>query len=72
LEFLFCLIGGILFTLILVYDTQKITQFDNNNYITIDDYIFAALVLYTDIIRLFIEVLKIFGRFYGGRGTRNE
>ena len=72
LEFLFCLIGAILFTLILVYDTQKITQFDNNNYITIDDYIFAALVLYTDIIRLFIEVLKIFGRFYGGRGTRNE
>ena len=53
LEFLFCLIGEILFTLFLVYDTQKITQFDNNNYITIDDYIFAAFVLYTDIIRLF-------------------
>ena len=72
LEFLFCLIGAILFTLFLVYDTQKITQFDNNNYITIDDYIFAALVLYTDIIRLFIEILKMLGRFHSGRGPRNE
>ena len=72
LEFLYCLIGAILFTLILVYDTQRITQFDNNNNITIDDYIFAALVLYTDIINLFIEILKILGRFYSGRGHKNE
>lgn len=72
LEFLYCLIGAIFFTLILVYDTQKITQFNNND-ITVDDYIFAALILYTDIIRLFIQILKILGRFYGGRGgSRSE
>ena len=71
LEFLFCLIGAILFTFILVYDTQKIAQFNNSD-ITIDDYIFAALVLYTDIIRLFIEILKLLGRFYGGRGASHE
>ena len=70
-EFLFCLIGAILFTLILVYDTQTISQL-NQNYITIDDYIYAALVLYTDIIRIFIQIIKILGRFSLGRGASSE
>ena len=71
LEFLFCLIGAIIFTLFLVYDTQTITRLDNN-YLTVDDYIFAAIILYTDIIRVFIQILKILGRFYGGRETNNK
>ena len=70
-EFLFCLIGAIFFTLILVYDTQTFSQL-NQNYITIDDYIYAALVLYTDIIRIFIQIIKILGRFSLGRGTGSE
>ena len=54
----------ILFTLILVYDTQKIIQFENNNFNTTDD---------TDIIRLIIGMLKILGRLYGGgEPERNE
>ena len=67
LEFLFCLIGAVIFTIFLIYDTQKISQVDEN-YLTIDDYIFAAIILYTDIIRLFIYLLKILGRL-SGKGT---
>jgi FtsH-binding integral membrane protein len=63
LEFLFCLIGAIIFTIFLIYDTQKISQ--DENYLTIDDYIFAAILLYTDIIRLFIYLLRILGRLSG-------
>ena len=63
MEFLFCLIGEILFTLIFVYDKQKIIQFENNNFNTTDD---------TDIIRLIIGILKILGRLYGGGGPRKK
>ena len=71
LEFLFCLIGVILFTLILIYDTQQISQFDKS-LLTIDDYIYAALILYTDIIRMFLQILRILGRFYNGKGSNNH
>ena len=70
-EFLFCLIGAIFFTLILVYDTQTISQI-NKSYITIDDYIYAVLVLYTDIIRIFIHIIRMIGRFSSGRGTGSD
>ena len=63
LNFLFCLIGAIIFELFIVYDTQLIRdQYD------IDDYIFAALTLYFDIIRLFIQLLKILGSLSRERG----
>lgn len=71
LEFLFCLIGAIVFTLMLIYDTQQISQFDKS-LLTIDDYIYAALILYTDIIRMFLQILRILGRFYNGKGTNNH
>jgi FtsH-binding integral membrane protein len=71
LEFLFCLIGAIVFTLILIYDTQQISQFDKS-LLTIDDYIYAALILYTDIIRMFLQILRILGRFYNGKGSNNH
>ena len=60
LLFLYCLIGVTLFSLFIVYDTQFIR--DNFD---IDDYIFASLTLYLDIIRLFIEILKILGNLNG-------
>ena len=63
LNFLFCLIGALIFELFIVYDTQLIRdQYD------IDDYIFAALTLYFDIIRLFIQILKILGNLSRERG----
>lgn len=63
LNFLFCLIGALIFEFFIVYDTQLIRdQYD------IDDYIFAALTLYFDIIRLFIQILKILGSLSRERG----
>lgn len=56
LNFLYCLIGAILFALFIVYDTQLIRdEYD------MDDYIFAALTLYFDVIRLFVQILKLIG-----------
>lgn len=56
LIFLYCLLGALVFTLYIVYDTILIRdEFD------IDDYIFAALTLYFDIIRLFILILRLLG-----------
>lgn len=56
LHFLYCLIGGILYTLFIAFDTISI-----RDHYSIDDYIFAALTLYLDIVRLFIQILKILG-----------
>ena len=61
LYFLYCLIGGIIYALFIAYDTTLI-----RDAFSIDDYAFAALTLYFDIIRLFIILLRIFG---GGRNN---
>jgi len=59
--------GALLFSMYIVYDTQLVIggthkkhQFD------IDDYVFAALNLYLDIINLFIYILQLFGSREGG------
>ena len=54
LNFLYCLIGSIIFALFIVYDTQMI-----RDHYDVDDYIFAALTLYFDVIRFFIQILKL-------------
>ena len=62
LNFLYCLIAAILYTLFIVYDTTIIRDdFD------IDDYAYGALTLYFDIIRLFIVLLQIMVNFRGNR-----
>ncbi len=71
LHFLYCLIGAIIFTVILIIDTQSISQLDEN-FLTVDDYIYAALILYTDVIRIFIQILKIIGMLKGGRAAARE
>ena len=45
----------------LIYDTQLIIG-GKSRQISIDDYIFAAMSLYVDMIRLFMEILKIVSR----------
>ena len=50
----------ILFSVYLIYDTQLILG-KGELKLTVDDYIFAAMNLYLDIIMLFIEILKIIG-----------
>jgi FtsH-binding integral membrane protein len=56
LVFLYCVLVAILYALFIVYDTILI-----RDHFDIDDYIFAALTLYFDIIRLFILILRILG-----------
>jgi FtsH-binding integral membrane protein len=50
----------IVFSIYLVYDTQLILG-NGKHKLTIDDYIYAALMLYLDIIRIFLEILKLVG-----------
>ena len=56
LLFLYCIFVAVLYALFIVFDTIAI-----RDHFSIDDYIFAALTLYFDIIRLFILLLKILG-----------
>lgn len=57
----FC--GVLLFTFFIVFDTQKIMGELGGHKVTfsIDDYAFAALNLYIDIIQLFIPLVRLLG-----------
>jgi len=63
--FLQTLIGGcgaILFSFYIVYDTQLIVGGKHSkNQFSVDDYVFAALNIYLDIINLFLYILSLFG-----------
>lgn len=57
--------GAVLFCCYLIHDTQTIVGGKHVTYqISVDDYVFAALVLYLDIINLFLYILHLIG---GGR-----
>jgi len=49
------------FSFYIIYDTQLITN-DKERSIGVDDYVFAALCLYTDIINLFVHLLSLLGK----------
>ena len=57
----YCLFGTLVVGIYLVYDVQLISGKVGLIY-EVDDYIFAALELYIDIIRLFLEILRIVGK----------
>lgn len=61
---LYDLLGVLLCTLYIVFDTQLILGEwgGHSNQYAIDDYIFAALSLYMDIVRLFMHLLRLFGQ----------
>ena len=64
--------GCLLFSMFIVYDTQMImggkdAYGNDRNSISPDDYVFAALNLYLDIINLFIRILQVLG----GRSSNN-
>ncbi|CAK0819106.1 unnamed protein product, partial [Prorocentrum cordatum] len=55
--------GVLLFTMYIVYDTQMIVGGTHAKHqFTVDDYAFAALNLYLDIINLFLYLLQLFGQ----------
>jgi len=55
-----CCFGILLFSFFLIYDTQMVMG-KGELAIGIDDYVFAALQLYIDIIQLFLYILQLFG-----------
>jgi hypothetical protein len=62
---IYLLMGVLIFSLFLVYDTQMIVGGDHKSYqFDMDDYVLAALVIYLDIINLFILLLQLLN---GGR-----
>ena len=54
--------GVIVFGMYLVYDTQLVVGNQNRRY-QMDDYIFAAMGLYINIIQIFVSLLQILGQF---------
>ena len=56
----YCGIGVLIYSIYLVIDTQLIMG-GKRYAIEIDDYIVGAIILYTDIITIFIYLLQIFG-----------
>ena len=58
---LYCLFGVVLFGIYLIYDTQLVLGKFGREY-GIDDYIFAAINIYIDIINLFIFILRLLGK----------
>ena len=59
-------LGALLFSLFLIYDTQMILGGKQWNAVSPEDYIFASLTLYVDIIQLFLEILAACGGADGG------
>merc|ERR1719321_1318445 len=57
------LFGVLIFTMYIVFDTQMILgEMGGHQFqFSVDDYVFAALTLYLDIINLFLYLLRIFG-----------
>merc|ERR1711953_1179181 len=55
--------GALLFSFYIVFDTQLIVggKHSRSNEFSVDDYAFAAISLYTDIVQLFLYLLQIFG-----------
>lgn len=54
-------LGALLFSFYLIYDTQLIIGGKHKYSISPEEYIFAALNLYLDVINIFIYILSILG-----------
>ena len=58
----YCAIGVLIFSMYVVYDTQLIVGGKHKKFqFSVDDYIFAALALYLDVINLFLYILALLG-----------
>ena len=61
LSLIYSLIGALIFSMYIVYDTQLILGGKHKYQFDINDHVFAALSLYLDIINLFLFILSMFG-----------
>lgn len=63
MNLIYCIIGVIVFGIYLVFDTQYIVGGKNRkHHINRDDYIIGAMLLYLDIINIFLYILEIIGK----------
>jgi hypothetical protein len=54
--------GAFIFSLFIVYDTQMIIGGKHHSHrFEVDQYVFAALNIYIDIVQLFLHLLRLFG-----------
>jgi hypothetical protein len=53
--------GALLFSAYIVFDTQMIVGGTHKRQFSVDDYAMAAIMLYIDIIQVFVYLLRIFG-----------
>ena len=64
LNTVYCCMGALLYAIYLIIDTMMITGGKNNMSnvkCSMDDYIIGALMLYLDIVMLFVYILRILG-----------
>ncbi|XP_060119293.1 protein lifeguard 3 isoform X2 [Heteronotia binoei] len=61
LHMLYAAIGAIVFTLFLAFDTQLVLG-NRRHTISPEDYVFGALEIYMDVVRIFLFLLQIVGR----------
>lgn len=61
MERIYCTCGAILFSFYIIYDVQMIVGGQHHQAkVSVDDYAFAALTLYLDIVNLFLFLLRLF------------
>ena len=60
LQLAIAVMGAIVFSIYIIFDTQLIIG-KQSNALSIDDYVWAAMMLYIDIVQLFLYVLQILG-----------
>ena len=54
--------GALLFSFFIVYDTQIMVGGDHKYALCPEEYVFAALNLYLDVINLFLHILRLMNR----------
>ena len=66
MNLIYCSIGVLLFGFYLIMDTQLIIG-DSKYNLDRDDYILGAIILYLDIINIFMYLLQIFSQMFGNK-----
>jgi FtsH-binding integral membrane protein len=61
LQTFYCVCGLLLYSVYLIYDTQLVLGKFGVEY-SIDDYVIAAMMIYIDIIQIFLYILRLLGR----------
>mmetsp|Transcript_54 Transcript_54/g.62 ORF Transcript_54/g.62 Transcript_54/m.62 type:complete len:292 (-) Transcript_54:131-1006(-) len=61
MQLVYAALGTLIFSFYIVYDTQLILGGNHKMRFSIDDYVLAALMLYIDIIELFLFILRLIG-----------